>query len=62
MHDAGDIKEIVIKETDKIIQKIEETFSILFEREWTLRQLSARGFTMEYDPLGLEISYLMIRR
>jgi hypothetical protein len=33
MHDAGDIKEIVIKETDKIIQKIEETFSILFERE-----------------------------
>jgi len=62
MYDAGYIKDIIFKEIDNIIQKIEETFSILSGKEWVLRQSSIKGFTSEYNPNGLEISYSMIKR
>ncbi len=63
MYNGGYIKEVIIKETDNIIQKIEETFPILLEREWTLRHSSARSCTMEYNPpVGQNISYALIKR
>ena len=36
MNNAGYIKDITIKETDDIMQKIQEIFPILLGKDWTL--------------------------
>ncbi|GBC51229.2 hypothetical protein GLOIN_2v1781617 [Rhizophagus irregularis DAOM 181602=DAOM 197198] len=37
MNDAGYIKDILFKESDEIVPKIEEVFPVLIGKQWTLR-------------------------
>ncbi|CAB5390001.1 unnamed protein product [Rhizophagus irregularis] len=37
MNDAGYIKDILFKESDEIVPKIEEVFPVLIGKLWTLR-------------------------
>ena len=63
MNNAGYIKDITIKETDDIMQKIQETFPVLLGKDWTLRNSSQKGWTTEYKLApGLSVTYALIRR
>jgi hypothetical protein len=62
MNDAGYIKDILFKESDEMVLKIEEAFPVLTGKQWTLRTSTTRGKTIEYTPPNGIISYATIKR
>ncbi|GES79894.1 hypothetical protein GLOIN_2v1469659 [Rhizophagus clarus] len=62
MNDAGYIKDILFKESDEIVPKIEEVFPVLIGKQWTLRTSSTKGKTIEYTPPNGIITYATIKR
>jgi hypothetical protein len=62
MNNAGYIKDILFKESDEIVAKIEEVFPVLTEKQWTLRTSSTRGKTIEYTSPNRIITFATIKR
>lgn len=63
MVEAGLIKDVSIKETDDIIQKIENNFTMLQDKEWTFRITSQRNMTKEYTLTNdIPINFALIKR
>jgi hypothetical protein len=63
MVDNGLIKDIIIKENDNIIQKIESNFLMLQDREWVFRTSSKKNYTREYRLTeGISVNYALIKR
>jgi hypothetical protein len=63
MVDNGLIKDIIIKENDNIIQKIESNFLMLQDRKWVFRTSSKKNYTREYRLTeGISVNYALIKR
>jgi hypothetical protein len=63
MMDNGFIKDVVIKENDDVIKKIESNFLMLQDREWVFRTTSKKNYTKEYKLTeGIPVNYSLIKR